>query len=419
MNNLGYILLLYFVCFVFCGLLPSSTCVCGSGTLDSFRMVNMSTKELRIWYNDYDYCHLMAGNDVTERAKCKSDKRSMECSATFGFKTLPLVLYQHPINRVTGSALPQFRVTDMLLNMNQSKRMLVLLGDSITREFLQSLLCALQRENNYTVSVRPRLGGQASAVYLFKILQRDGVAVFVRVMFCSITSAQGQIKGGLFHGQLQKHVWDHGYSAVVMFNTGLHHHRTGDLLSALDFAFEWAQSKEFTGMAQFDNIFLYRESSMQDYPNIEFGRFDFGVRLQWLNGSKPFPTCTPHLCMPQEDAPVGKAVGIAKEVQYELEALQHAEERWRGQQLSVDGQRGKVFLVPFRNYVRHFWELHPASKHMALGPRLPFSDSQSSWEDCTHYTYAPLLHYPAWLKLRDVVYNITSSSSSKSSNAGR
>lgn len=426
---------------------------CGSDREDEFRMVNMTDSELKSWYGPYDFCVLKAGNDLFARARCPVSK-DMECSTTHNFATLPLVFYQHPIDKKTDLPYPRYSVIDMMLEMNRSKRMLVLYGDSIMREYIISLYCAMKQENP-GVTITPPLGKSGFGVVLYDIFiplvsnvdtsdnKHHPAVTSVRLMFCSIyTSLTTRDMGDVFFtNALKNFVWKSLYdnstnSAVVLFNIGLHEHDVNQLSFMLNYVFKWSQSKAFRGTLDArgniipeeyhtkwgvrgtnpgHNVFIYRETSMQDYPGAEsseeyggrgrFGKIDMQTRHCWLNGTLPFPTCVPFLCSSSgsSSGTSNRAVAaleisreVSPEVVVEVQAVRDAQAR-------VDAAQTPwpVYVAPFRNYARHFYATHPASKYRTLDAK--FRNILSLWIDCTHYTYTPLIHHPTWTAVWDIV----------------
>jgi hypothetical protein len=406
---------------------------CGSDRDDEFRMVNMTSDELSGWYGNYDLCVLRAGSDRRARAKCRADG-DMECSSTHTYDSLPLVFYQQPVDKVTGQPYPKYSAIDTMIEMNRSHKMLVLFGDSISREFVKSLYCSMRRENG-AVTITPPLGKSPHGVVLYDVFipLANGTLTSVRFMFCSIYAAMGPADVGeqYFTNALKNFVWKSIFdnstnSAVVLFNIGLHEHGPSQLGKMLNYVFKWSQSDDFrgtipaavyhtkwgvTGSNPGGNLFIYREASQQDYPvtpESGFGKINMRVRQLWLNGSLPFPTCTPFLCggdgqTAGGDSSSGSGGGgggdsgapragvreVSPDVAAESTAIRAAEARFEAKEA-----KWPVPVVPFRNYARHFWATHPASKFRALDPK--FRNILSSWTDCTHYTHTALIHHPAW-----------------------
>ena len=392
---------------------------CGSDRPDEFRMVNMTDEELKSWYGAYDFCALKATTKA-DRTNCPVSS-DMECSATHHFDKLPLVFYQQPVDRVTGVPYPKYSAIDMMLEMNRSKKMLVLFGDSISREFIKSLYCGMKSDNSL-VTMQPPLGKRPFGAVLYDIFIpfKNGTVTSVRFMFCGIYAAMSKrdIGDRYFANALKNFVWKSIFdnstnSAVVLFNIGLHDREPTHLRNILDYSFKWAQSDAFrgttppteystswgvTGSNPGGNVFIFREASLQDYPDTEttsFGKINMDIRQHWLNGSLPFPTCTSFLCSPDPPANT-EEVRLSEDVAAEAWALDAAEKRF-----TENHSLGPVYHVHFRNFARHFYAMHPASKFVELDPN--FRNILSSWTDRTHYTYTPLIHHPTWSEVWNII----------------
>ena len=57
--------------------------------------------------------------------------------------------------------------------------------------------------------------------------------------------------------------------------------------------------------------------------------------------------------------------------------------------------RTKVNLIFFRNHSKHYYDVHPSSKH---------SNNPAPSKDCTHWCgYIPILWYPIWIQLQKLI----------------
>ena len=59
------------------------------------------------------------------------------------------------------------------------------------------------------------------------------------------------------------------------------------------------------------------------------------------------------------------------------------------------GNKSKVYHIYFRNISKHYYDVHPSSKH---------SSSPAPSKDCTHWCgYIPILWRPIWIQLHKII----------------
>lgn len=360
-----------------------------------YKMVNMTTDEMARWYSPFDICVLTNYNQV-ERCPMPPQR---ECSVTIGYLRLPSVLYQQPVHVVTGEPLKRASILDFLRDLDRRAQTLVVVGDSISREHIHSLFCALKFENE-RASIYPALTKALFGVveFVFTVPAAPGVATpdeKFKVVYFSVAGRFACSSFGWVATELNNTVYKADRSAVLMFNMGLHEKDNGAYTGQLGCILRWAEGGAFGTMPGKSNIFAYRETSAQNYPDSVGGEIDFARRRQWLSGELPSPVCTSYLC----DARVSS---VTSRLEIELGLLSENHERVARQEQDGSGAGAVAHIhhIPYKHHSRRFWELHPASGllNMGNGPH-----RASAATDCTHSKVNPMQYQPVWNVLADIV----------------
>ena len=190
---------------------------------DSIKFVNETLENLEPWYTPYDNCVLKTG----DKKKCL--KLDQSCSATIEYDILPSLLYTIPV--FNGKKLQRLNMTEMMLKLNESRKVLVFIGDSITRDSIMALFCRIFSENNRATMNPPVSKIKFGAVdYQIFIPLLNGTGFTVRVGFVSVwRPVKCSYDINYYMGGLNYTVWNHPTDtnkndAVVIFNAGLHQH---------------------------------------------------------------------------------------------------------------------------------------------------------------------------------------------------
>jgi len=122
------------------------------------RWINMSTQELRGWYTDVDMCMLSLkppgtrlvyySDDYKQCLRLRRPQHDPLCEATILCQYAPTTLYQRPEGYGTDNVeTVNQQMQSLFLHLNRTGRSLFFFGDSITRNIITGLRCALQRAN--------------------------------------------------------------------------------------------------------------------------------------------------------------------------------------------------------------------------------------------------------------------------------
>jgi len=122
------------------------------------RWINMTTQELRGWYTDVDMCMLSLkppgtrlvyySEDYKQCLRLRKPQQDPLCEATILCQYAPTRLYQRPEGYGTDNVdIVNQQMESLFLHLNRTGRALFFFGDSITRNIITGLRCALQRAN--------------------------------------------------------------------------------------------------------------------------------------------------------------------------------------------------------------------------------------------------------------------------------
>ena len=370
---------------------------------DASFMIKMSDEELQQTYSPYDYCVLQNPDDRSVCSRLLSDSW---CSVTHPLKTIPDVLYQRPFlyesKHLKADSSP---VMDLVIKMNRTNKVLVIAGDSVSREYVKSLFCELYRHNN-KVAIAP------SKNLLRKIheIPRSGFrhyhitvpigrsSVTLQVVYHYITKRFTSTNDfSRMRYTIARTVWHKqpGTSVVLLFNIGLHEQDSENYALALSTVFNWATGQKFQGFPGKQNVFIYRETTPQDYPDSMNGEIDIIKHRQWLDSELPLPVCTSYACHP--------ALRLVNQTAYEPSMeWRHMIEQKMIQASIVNSvqnlNRFQISFIPFNHYARHFYQMHPAAgfKNIVRNNNKSNITYIRQKIDCTHYEYTPMMHLPVF-----------------------
>jgi len=266
-------------------------------------MVNMSTTELKGWYNEVDQCMLALGPPDQRRVyysddyrRCLGLRKRQEdplCEGTILCQYAPLTLYQRPLGYGTDDAnKANADLLAMFVHLNRTGRSLFFFGDSITRNVITGLRCALWRSNPDVTFNPPfskeKFGFTSTWVYIPQPAPLPPITS--EIFFYALWHPTGSA--------LFKHVSDavtdvlarpYITGLVVVGNIGLHERHEAKLQEHLEHIFSWAQSPRFGDMPGKSNDFFYRETSIQHFPRSPAGYYQV-----WIGKNKkgnPNNTC--------------------------------------------------------------------------------------------------------------------------------
>jgi hypothetical protein len=265
------------------------------------------------------------------------------CSATNKCKGFtPDGLFRRPVGY--GTEIPTAKLLiDLFVHINESGREVVLVGDSITRQFMMSIACELAREDP-TTSVDPpvtkvmfdavpytvKLPGRGAAgedvictVTLISVWKPFGIRLHKSLRppirenstagndgLRGIEEANKDFEGNIynlsypavpqannkaFHWMLTKirKIQKRSTGVIMIFNVGLHEVQVAQNFEAkLDTLFTWAQGQGFLANKKRHNILMFRETNVQHFGNSPFGQYTSDMLVRWnSNFLKYAPSC--------------------------------------------------------------------------------------------------------------------------------
>jgi hypothetical protein len=398
-----FVLLLYTV---YTALAASS--VSSSGTIE---WINATSDVLSTLYTTYDHCVITAslrshssvfGKHANETlpSPCTLSDNEVEkqCSTFANFQNTAFNVHipesmTHVVPHLMTSYPHLRHISHLLLHLNQSNRALVLIGDSITRNSIEALLCILQMENYPSpVTITPPLDK-----ILYNTIHYTISLPFatIHLLYNSIWHSFQPGKGGTtttFYGELQRFIFNKQYpdmGALVVFNIGMHERgqnmMTKNLIEMFTFARETLIPTPNRNVS-----FLYREASVQHYPDSPAGLFNRNKAKQWHTGEVPSPICAAWR-QPNDLTAAGQN-------------WRHRAEQSAIEQSQWEGAR-RIIIIPFRDLSAHFWDLHAASPffkgsflHLLRSGQRRRRKHSATDEDCTHFNpkAASLLYRLLW-----------------------
>jgi hypothetical protein len=398
---------------------------------DALELVQMSNEELSNWYTDYDVCMLTKrGNN---HQKCKhlvKTEYDLLCSSVYWCQYSPDSLRMRPVQygKYTNETFylnnnPKHTpITDFLVNLNQSNRALIMLGDSITRDSLKGLACSLFRETP-TASVDPFLGknkfGITEYTFTIPIREEEGSSkkiLIIKLFYLAVWSEfimkglenidvawinkYGPSTMNWFIGYIKDLDETTDFSGFVLTaNIGIHERKkAGPKWHAAKLAtiFRYLQSPYFLRHPNKNNHFFFRESSVQHFGVQPFGTFNMHASKTWYYGSPK----NEHKCLPINETmgeyrgnywlPSGEegAFKISAEPYDYTPFLSRINITATTATKKYDYNREctkcnpDYFRIPFRDLSNIYYD----AKHS--------SDKSVNWKnfDCTHYCgYLPIL----------------------------
>jgi hypothetical protein len=351
--------------------------------------VNASQMFLQQIYTAHDYCVLTNPDPMTNcKRKASSNAVENECSSLtkkdrIRQLSFPQSMYHIPKEFADNeeSSLPLTKLTDMFISLNRTNRVLMLIGDSITRNSIESLECLLSIEQRTSdkITISPPvfkvLWGATKYTISLSNSKTLHQIVTVNVLYFAVWTQYGNGAGDMYLNEalrLLKH-HDPTTGIVFVFNIGMHEKheptQTKHVTDMIQFA-----KKKILPMTNRNNLFLYREASAQHY-NSTAGYFNFRHSLAWKTKKKPLPTCVPY-----------------SEVENDTNDWRYKGEQGAFKSTHFDNKN----VIPFRKISRHYFDVHSSSpffkstKHKA-GPD----------RDCTHFNplAAPVLYRILWYQI--------------------
>lgn len=369
--------------------------------------VNASWDFLTKLYTNHDTCFMKAALSYTH-AQCPIPvKGSLEarCSAfsiysgeatqAYGDNNVsfPASMTQ-VISGITEMYPHITQISDLLMGINQSNRALVLIGDSITRNSIEALMCILQLElSPQFVSISPPLTKVLYNAVHYTITIPKAT---VHLVYNSIWHPFQSGKGGtttFIHGELSRYIFNKRYptmGALVVFNIGIHERGQKMMTKSLNEMFTYARTTLLSDHPERKITFLYRESSVQHYPE-PGGLYNRNKAKKWQTGEVPSPVCSAQPAGYTNTAP-------------RFNDNAHHELDWR-YRAEINSYKTSKFdmtnIIFFRDFSNNFWDVHPASpffKRLHYFSKQTRGNHQGRDEDCTHYPAAvsPLLYRLMW-----------------------
>lgn len=283
------------------------------------------------------------------------------------------------------------RISDLLIRLNQSNRALVLMGDSITRNSIEALMCILHLElSPSVVKISPPLEKILYNGIHYKISipsdpqnQTPNSVWTINLVYFSIWHSFQPGRGGTttsFHGELYRYIFNKKYpgtGALIVFNIGMHERGQHMMTKNLNEMFSFARDV-LAPTPERNVTFLYRESSVQHYDE-PAGMYNRNKAKKWHTGDLPTPTCRP----------------------WSVNDTDAQDWRFRAEQSALKTSHFKFKrIIKFREFSKYFWDVHAASPFFKTIARRFLSRKRHAGgdEDCTHFPppAAPLLYRLLW-----------------------
>ena len=387
---------------------------------DQVVVENMNPTQISQWYNNYDACVLSHSGD---KEKCKQFDRPRYCTVTDQFKALPDILYKIPKFLETNEFVSTNRNIEMMIKFNFSKKVLVIVGDSLSREYVRALYCALLKENS-VVTIEPSLSKISQSLhntafhrYHVTIPYPGGKTFVIPIVYLPIISAFHCKKDiSLMDQMLQATVWHSAEdirdnTAVMLFNIGIHEKNAGMFEKALECVFKWAQSESFGAMKDRQNVFVYRETTAQNFPYTVNGEINLDLLGQWMAGTLPPPVCTSYACQLEAGKQLirmhsnNPVTDWRKHVEFTAANISNYKYYLNGVLKII---RSGINYIPYKEYSRVFYELHPAAgyKRIMLKSNRSKGAYMGQLVDCTHFAYSPLLYAPVLSAIHDICFGV-------------
>ena len=358
--------------------------------------INATEAELSQLYTPYDKCVLLSAmksragtGTLNMSTKCTLSGNNLErrCSTFAHLHNTPALGNQlpqsmtHVLSDMSHNYPYMFRVTDLLKKFNQSNRVLVLIGDSVTRNSIESLMCILQKESDpLTVSIVPRLEKilYNAVHYTISLLEFE-----INIIYHSIWHPYQRGIGGTttafkgdFHRLFYRKYKSDSVGALLVFNIGMHERGFRSMTKNLVEMFNFITDEIIPSTSR-NLTFLFRESSIQHY-NSKAGVFNHNTAKKWRSGELPSPICKPWTVSDEDDM----------------------DWRYKSEQMALPkSKKGMCDVVSFREMSKHFWDVHGASPFFKASYRYSTRKGHVGiMEDCTHYqsNASPLLYRYLW-----------------------
>ena len=355
----------------------------------SIDWVNASHSFLQQIYTKHDYCVLTNPDPLTNCKKKVSNHVENKCSALTKQDRIrqlshvfPQSMYHLPKEYAKNneSALSLTKLTDMFIALNRTNRVLMLIGDSITRNSLEALECLLSIEQRSgIVNIAPSVGKVLWGANRYTISLANAHTLFemvsVSILYFAVWTPYGNGAGELYLKEAQR-LMKHDNPAtgiVFVFNIGMHEKHEPTQTKHVSDMLSFAQ-KKIIPMTSRRNLFLYRESSAQHY-NSTAGYFNAKQSLAWKAKKLPLPTCVPY------------------------NTVENDVNDWRynGEQEAFKiKQFDKNNVIPFRQLSRHYFDVHSSSPYFKTAHQKSGPD-----RDCTHFSLlaAPVLYRVLWYQI--------------------
>mmetsp|Transcript_32301 Transcript_32301/g.60196 ORF Transcript_32301/g.60196 Transcript_32301/m.60196 type:complete len:404 (-) Transcript_32301:126-1337(-) len=299
---------------------------------------------------------------------------------------IPPSTHHLPVDVASSDAATQSltRITDLLLAFNESNRVLVLIGDSISRNSLEALECIINIESGFKGQVEtvppllqsPKVAfGAIYYEFRFRHSARQNPVTF-RLFSMGMWQRLKESNYDWFVSESKMHVFSHEHhaedvQALFVFNVGLHEDQE-NYETTLRRVFDHAHRNLLSlGQNPFKNKFLYRETSAQHF-NKSAGYYDKSAVSTWKakNPGKKY-TCLPSA------------------------TTDNAKRDWRhrAEEAAFRPYQNKTqfAFVPFHALTRHYHDMHPFN-FRSVKKKRPLDI------DCTHFSPKPgmILYRTLW-----------------------
>ncbi len=377
------------------------------GRKQSRGWVNIDPKQ---WYDEANLCVLNNWNPMSPMGLSEFSRRLCdglsEEDSQFGYfivgvastytAVCPPPLRDHPqfFQAIDGFADPTSKhLFETLKEIQISGRVLVLVGDSLTRQVYYSLLQELHRldsrilvnrwtnitdipdrvqyVNTFSKNEASNLDydGGGSLIALNFVANTDEntkpIVIYYVCVHKIVEYGRNWAKAKLVLDQISAK----NKGMVIMANVGLHYNERKDFQADLPILLHWLNTRPKT------DIVLWRETTAQHFEHSANGYFNKELA--------PFQK----VCVPHNTATVGNADSAVD---------------WRNEDAKTIIQREdyhRLIYVPFHDFTVDLYRFH-ASKAF------------DEVEDCTHYCMSPTLFQPLWYAISNATLSHKSRSSS-------
>ena len=346
--------------------------------------VNATYSYLQRVYTKHDYCVMTSADPLSCTVEYNNEVEE-KCSSLMNQNRVkhrshmfPQSMYHIPQEFNNENGLSDLTsLTDMLIKLNQSNRVIMLIGDSISRNSIEALECILSIESGKMVTISPPVvkvlwGGTR---YTITVSSSNNQSVNIQILYFAVWTPYANGAGKLYMKEARRMLkhQDPTIGIVFVFNIGMHErHEPTQRIHVADMI-QFAR-KKLLQMENRTNMFLYRESSAQHY-NSTAGYFNFKHSAAWKSKKMPLPTCVP----------------------YDMVKNDENDWRYKGEQGAFDLTKfNRNNVIPFRKISRHYFDMHSSSPFFKHNGQKKGPD-----RDCTHYNIhaSPILYRLLWYEI--------------------